>query len=264
MAKISIVKAVVTHQRLTPKINSFRYKVFYVSVPVDKNGTVKPPKLFSVNHFNLLSVFNRDHGAKIQNTDWYEFINQQLNKIDIKLDDSYDIKLIAHPRILGFAFNPISYWLVLKNQKLIAVMCEVRNTFKQSHNYLLSKPDKSEITFNDTIIANKYLFVSPFNQLSGHYEFKFEYLEAKFKSVINYFNDQNEHIVTTYVGGSISDMKGTDSLVSVLRYPLMTFMVVFRINWQALKLFFKRVKPTLYEKPNVYENNQTTYSSKLK
>ena len=42
------------------------------------------------------------------------------------------------PRVLGFVFNPVSFWLCYNNeQKLIAVINEVNNTFGETHTYVV-------------------------------------------------------------------------------------------------------------------------------
>jgi DUF1365 family protein len=223
---------------------------------------VSTPKLFSFNRWNILSMRTKDHGAKDKNISWYKFITSELDKAKIPFKKDYTIDLIAHPRLLGYAFNPISYWLIRDADKnLRAVMCEVRNTFKQSHNYLLAHKDNSVIIKNDVISSKKNLFVSPFNKVEGYYEFTFTYGDYEFKSVINYF-DETRQILNTYVGGRLSNMTSKSILKAVSSYPFMTIGVVAKIHWQAVKLYVKKVKQTLKFRPKKYKNNDTTISKK--
>lgn len=260
---IKIIYSEVGHARLSPKKNSFKYKVFFTKIPVTHDDTVVTPKLFSLNKWNILSVMYSDHGAKNDNTGWYEYITLELEKAKIKTKTTDKIYLCCFPRVFGYAFNPISYWLIeTADGKLRAVMCEVRNTFKQNHNYLLSKPDKSFISFDDLLYADKKLFVSPFNKVEGRYEFKFKNTAHEFKSIINYYDGNGKHILKTFMGGNIETLTTTKILKSLVIYPAMTLLVVVRIHWQAIRLYFKKVKPTLKHRPKAYRNNQTSSSKK--
>ncbi len=265
MAKIDLefLKALVGHSRLLPKKNAFRYNVFYVKALVEEKQSTSLPFLFSYNKWNVFSFYEKDHGAKEKGKDWYSYIISELDKADIEHNENYTIEIIAHPRIFGYAFNPITYWLI-SNEKndLIAVMCEVRNTFKQSHNYLLSNEDGSIISPKDVLVADKDLYVSPFNKNEGHYEFRFTYKENKFKSIINYFDTEEQLVLNTYVGGTKEPLTTLKILKTLLKYPAMTFVVVYRIHFQAIKLYFKKVKHTIATRPIEYINNKTSYLKK--
>ena len=52
-----------------------------------------------------------------------------------------EIVLYAFPRMLGYVFNPVSFWVCHdRDGGVRAVLCEVRNTFGERHNYLLAHP----------------------------------------------------------------------------------------------------------------------------
>jgi DUF1365 family protein len=262
--KIELIKATVGHTRLWPKNNTFKYRVFYVKTPVTNNPT-KTPRLFSFDYFNVLSMWTKDHGNRNKKVGWYQFITNELSKANIKVTNGYRYYLVAHPRILGYAFNPISYWLVINEKGVLqAVLCEVLNTFKQTHNYLLTKADRTPIIATDILVAEKKLYVSPFNKIEGHYEFSFSYDTKQFKSVINYYDKKGRHILNTYVGGKSEDVSSGKIMRLLASYPFMTLMVAVRIHWQALKLYLKSIKATLRFKPKKYQNNETTVSKKQK
>ena len=53
-----------------------------------------------------------------------------------------EVVLYAFPRMLGYVFNPVSFWVCHDRDGAVrAVLCEVRNTFGERHNYLLAHPD---------------------------------------------------------------------------------------------------------------------------
>ena len=259
MADINLVRAHVGHTRLWPKQNSFRYAVYYLDSVVSDPMPKSPSKLFSFDRWNILSIHRKKHGHRSDKS-LRSFIDAEIKTGKVTLPKDYSIRLIAHPRLFGYAFNPISYWLILDNKNLTrAVLCEVNNTFGDNHNYLLSHKDGRPIKPNDTLHAEKQLYVSPFNTMEGRYEFWFRYGNDSFRSDIHYFDDKRK-VLTTYVEGSLQPLKTRGILAVVVRYPVMTVLVVARIHWQAVKLLFKKVKLTLKRRPKPYESGRTTRS----
>ena len=254
METINILTATVGHQRLHPKKHRFAYRVFYLAHPV-ASGTPKTPSLFSYNHFNLFSVRAHDHGPH-DGSPWRPWVARTLHERNITLRDTDTVTLIAHPRLFGYAFNPISYWLVHRENALIAAICEVRNTFKDTHNYTLAHDDGRTIVPEDVFTAEKHLYVSPLNSMNGHYEFTFTATDKEFKSVINYFQD-DIHTMNTYMGGTYQPLTNMRILSACVHHPLMTLLVIVRIHWQALKTRIKGVRHTLNEKPDATRDKTT-------
>jgi len=257
---IQLLKAQVGHRRLNPAKNQFTYNVFYLELPITKE-TQKTPWLFSYNRFNIFSYYDKDHG-KGDGSSSYNWIVKECKKKDILVLPNHTVSLIMHPRLFGYAFNPISYWLLRdQNQRLLAVLTEVNNTFGDNHNYLLSHSDNTEILPEDVFTAEKKLYVSPFNKVEGYYEFTYQDSETQFKSVINFFKEK-ELVLETYMQGEKQKLTSLNILSSVFMYPLMTFMVVFRIHWQAVKLYFKKVPGTLDSKPEIVSGETSEGFSK--
>jgi DUF1365 family protein len=256
-----LLRATVAHERHTPKRNAFSYSVFYITYPIvgDANSVVHPA-LFSLDRFNILSMHSRDHGPKNGDA-WYPWITQQFAEYDVACKSTDRISLIAHPRLFGFAFNPISFWLLEDEEsKLKAVLCEVKNTFGDSHNYLLRPlaiDVGARIGSMDILTTKKNLYVSPFNTMNGHYTFRFEYTPTHFKTNIDYYVDDTLTLAT-FMGGTFSPLSSRAILLSVLVYPLMTLMVVYRIHYQAFRLWQKGVRHTLRHRPSHTTGGTTT------
>ena len=119
------------HGRLFPKRNSFTYGIYYLSLPLSKLKNLP----ISYNRFGPLSFYDRDHGHCDGSTleNWARDI---LKTYNITKADG-EMTLICMPRVFGYVFNPVSFWLCRdKDQKLRAVLCEVHNTFGQRHTYI--------------------------------------------------------------------------------------------------------------------------------
>ncbi|MBP9668939.1 MAG: DUF1365 domain-containing protein [Candidatus Pacebacteria bacterium] len=260
MKNVELLTATVGHERFSPKKNAFTYQVYYTVCPVT-NEPVATPALFSFNRFNVLSMHTKDHGPK-DGSAWRPWIAAQCSTRGMHVADDDVVLLVAHPRLFGFAFNPISYWLVFeKNTHLKAVLCEVHNTFGDNHNYLLLNEDFRSIEPSDLFAAKKNLYVSPFNTVApGSYTFSFTVNPTKFKSVINYY-ENNVHLLNTYMGGTRTTLTTRRICTVVIMYPLMTLLVVWRIHWQAVRLYVKGVRPTLSSRPQ-HTKDKTTQGSR--
>ena len=262
MKNLELLTASVGHARFSPKKNSFVYQVYYAICPVT-DEPVATPRLFSFSRVNVLSMYTKDHGPK-DGSAWRPWIAAQCAARGMQLSPSDAVFLIAHPRLLRYAFNPISYWLVYeKNTHLKAVLCEVHNTFGDNHNYLLLHDDFKTIEPADLFTAKKNLYVSPFNTVApGTYQFSFTANSTQFKSVINYF-EHDVHILNTYMGGVRSPLTTWSICKVIITYPLMTFLTVWRIHRQAIILYVKGVQNTLHTR-HPHTANQTTQGTTLK
>jgi uncharacterized protein len=248
--KVELMTAEVGHARLWPKKNSFLYRVFYIKLPVLDSGDLQTPALFSFNKWNIFSLKTSSYGHKSKAAKLYDFILAKLASAGANPGPGYRYYLITHPRLFGYAFNPISYWLAVDDEgSLRAVLCSVNNTFRQSHDYVLFKSDNSPIGINDTLTADKILYVSPFNKVEGHYRFKFDYTGSRFKSVIDYYDADDRHVLYTCMKGVYGRLSSFAVVKTVLVYPFMTIAVVARIRLQAIKLMLKRVKLTTRTRP---------------
>jgi DUF1365 family protein len=214
----------------------------------------KPPStaLFSRNRFNLLSVFDRDYGDGSQTL--LDRIEGILAKAGIH-DAQGEIWLQTFPRVFGYVFNPVSFWFCHSaNGRLRAIVCDVCNTFGEKHSYLLAS--ESGIDEDQLLTASKIFHVSPFCKVEGSYQFRFRASSRhpespgdnrQFNLARIDYHDSTGPLLITHIKGYSTEMTDRNIVGAVLRYPLMTFMVISRIHWQALKLLLKRVP--FYHKP---------------
>ena len=228
----------VAHARLRPRRNAFRYRVFFVRFPLSGLERLRN-RLFSINRWNLFSFHYRDHGAR-DGSHPEPWIRGLLAREGLKEVDG-EIWLQAFPRMLGYVFNPVSFWLCHdKGGGLRAVLCEVNNTFGEHHHYLLAHPDGRVIIEGDSMEARKAFHVSPFCDVAGHYRFQFQVGESASHIRIDY-DDPDGKLLLTAISGKGSTFGAGALLRAFLLYPWMTFGVVARIHLQAVILWVKGV-----------------------
>ena len=235
----------VMHRRLRPKENKFTYRVMYLALPLKPEGHPATTRWLKYNRFGLYSFYDRDHGAK-DGSPLLPWIQKILADHKITQADG-EILLVAHPRLLGYVFNPVSFWLCLdKAGNLRAVLAEVNNTFGETHRYLIAHADHRPIAADDWLQARKMFHVSPFLPVEGGYHFRFAQSEGKLGIWIDY-DDTEGRMLHTALTGRLETATDKALFKQFCHSPLMTLAVVLRIHWQAIKLWRKQAK--FYTKP---------------
>ncbi len=235
----SLLTAKVMHKRLQPRTHSFTYNIYYLCFPIAMIQQLKR-RILSIGRFNLFSYYEHDHGKpEQQNEDWIRGILQEW-----KLDDVIDgnIMLITMPRILGYAFNPVSFWFCLdKKGDIRAVLSEVNNTFGEKHCYLSFHDDKRPIAKDDWMHSQKVFHVSPFMTVEGSYHYRFILNAEKVAVWINHETDAGMMLHTSLIGSRIP-LTSKNLLVCFFRFPLVTCKVIALIHWHAFRLFIKKIR----------------------
>ncbi len=228
----------VSHARVRPKKNAFSYHVYYLCLPLAALEWLKKLHLLSLERMNLFSLKARDHG--IAAGEWRNWIRDLLATWNITHADG-DVVLMTMPRVLGYAFNPVSFWFCLsKNGELACVVSEVHNTFGERHCYLSYHADGRMIGADDWLTSNKVFHVSPFIPIEGHYEFRFAYGEEKIGIWINH-HDADGLLLTTAMTGKRQSLTDRALIYHFIRYPLVTLKVIGLIHFQAIKLLRKGI-----------------------
>ena len=233
-----IVFGQVMHRRLRPVENRFAYRVFFLRLPLTRLEQCSNA-LFSIERPNLLSLRYRDHGAR-DGSHPLAWIRGLLAAQGLECADG-EVWLQTFPRVLGYVFNPVSFWFCEDRAgRTRAILAEVNNTFGERHSYLLSHADRRPIADGDELAARKALHVSPFCALAGGYRFRFRNGDRLRMARIDYA-DEGGPLLLTSIAGSARALRASALARAFFTHPLMTFGVIARIHWQAARLWLKRV-----------------------
>jgi DUF1365 family protein len=239
--KTAIYQGEVRHQRLAPLSNRFAYRISSFLFDLDElNKAQRQCRWFSVNRFNLFSFYFKDlgNGSGEHPRDYLarclqeQGINETLTSASV----------LCYPRILGYAFNPLSvYYCYNQQNELFAVLHEVSNTFKQRHSYLFSVPniDRHKPAIQQQ--CNKHFYVSPFNDMAMTYHFRLLLPSEKLGLSIRVKQDGQDLLHASFQGRR-HPLNDRELLQSFCSLPLMTLKVLGGIHWQALKLFSRGLK----------------------
>jgi DUF1365 family protein len=233
-----IATGVVRHRRLRPVDNAFEYRTYFLMLPMRRLRD-EPCAALARNRFSLLAFHDRDHGDG--RSDALAWLDELLRAEGIH-DADGEIWLQTYPRVLGYVFKPVSFWHCERaNGSLAAIVAEVNNTFGERHCYLLAG---AQLAYGRDLQARKVFHVSPFSQIVGGYRFRFMRSRSpdgeRCVARIDH-EDADGALLQTSLSGRLAPLTPASARAAFFGIPMMSFGVITRIHWQALRVWAKRV-----------------------
>lgn len=133
----SYYKGYVTHSRLKPSVNTFKYNYYMIMNKINQNNAI---------------------------TEYYGMVTSLL-KSNYAIKEYFqecDVHWLSEPGIFGKHFNPISFWYFIKDNIIQTILVTVTNT--PWHENTLY-----EIPIDDMTKVWKLMHVSPFNPPRNQY-----------------------------------------------------------------------------------------------
>lgn len=228
----------VMHHRLRPRQHRLRYSIFYLLLDLDEiDALAVKLRLFSHNRFNLFSFHDRDHGEGAV-TSPRDRVERHLREAGIETGGP--IRLLTMPRILGYAFNPLSiYFCHGLDSSLSAIFYEVNNTFGERHSYLI--PVHSDMTAPIRQESKKSLYVSPFMTTDMVYSFSVM-PPGKDLAVSIIGRDKEGPMIVAKLAAVRRDLNDSALARAFCAYPLLTLKVIVGIHWEAILIWLKGIR----------------------
>ena len=229
----------VVHRRLRPRKHALRYRTFALLLDLDELPALSARlRLFSHNRFNLFSFFDRDYG--FGPTSLREQVERCAREAGLCLDGGA-IRLLTMPRILGYAFNPISlYFCHGRGGELQAILYEVNNTFGQRHSYFIPVEAGEAAPIRQA--CAKDFYVSPFIAMEMDYEFTVVPPGEKVSIAIVESDSRGVVLTATQTQHRV-EMTDAALARAFFGYPLLTLKVIVGIHLEALFLWAKGMRP---------------------
>jgi DUF1365 family protein len=229
MVRSAVYTGTLVHARRSPARHVFRYPVSYWLVDLDELPELEQRlRLFSVNRRNVVSLCDRDHFEGTTP------LKQAV--VDLAGDPSIErVLMLTQPRVLGYVFNPVSfYWCYRADGSLACMVAELNNTFGERLPVVLRG---SELRYE----RRKRLHVSPFFGLDQSYEYAFSQPGEDVWARIDVRDDDGGRPLTAVLHGRRRELTNRSLAALLLRYPVQPLQVITLIHWQALRLWLKRV-----------------------
>jgi len=226
------------HQRLFPKKNRFSYGVYYLMMPLPASPLPTP----LTGRFSrwLIGFDPRDLGHRNGSdpTDWAWQVLRDHQIVGV-----HRLVLLTMPRVLGYVFNPVSFYLCYdETDGLRAVIAEVHNTFGEQHAYVCVNPNHRMISPTDWMVADKVFHVSPFLARQGGYRFRFDVTDHRVAIHIHYHHENGTPQLITSLSGTVVPCTRATLRRAFWTHPLVTLKTIGLIHWQAIRLILKGVQ----------------------
>ena len=225
----------VNHTRVSPKRHAFDYRVFMLAIDL---GNFPSAPFLSKNRFNLFSIDDRDHIRTDPEKGIRENLTAWLAGQGTEVPADARILLLTFPRVLGYAFNPVSfYYISSKSGDPITAVAEVTNTYREMKLFPLGVPD-AEGKFDHLIAKNFY--VSPFSDPNDAFHFRIAQPGEKWHVSINNLTEGKPTLMSS-ITGDRCDLTTSRLALYAVKYPLISLSIIFRIHLHALLLFLKKI-----------------------
>jgi DUF1365 family protein len=221
----------ITHTRLAPLRNAFTYRTYLWLVDLDDLPRLAPG-------LRLLAGFHgRDHLGDSRRP-----IRENLDRFagSHGIDRPHKITMLAHARVLGYVFNPLTiYWCHRADGTLACVVAEVHNTYQQRHAYLLHPDDRGRAH------APKQFYVSPFYPVDGGYRMSLPEPgpprpggSPELKLSVTLTRPEGPSFVAS-VHGTGRPATARALLGAAARHPWSTMAISALIRWQGIRLYLR-------------------------
>ena len=235
---VGIYVGKVVHARLRPVRHRFSYRVMSLLIDLDRlDEAGRQSRLFAVNRAALFSFHEVDHGERDGKPLRY-YVRRLAAERGVELAGGR-ILLLCYPRLLGYAFNPLSiYFCYRASGELSLLIYEVRNTFGEIHPYVLEVEDSQR---RGTVVRqsqSKQFYVSPFIDMETRYHFRLSMPGEQMKVRILQTDASGPVLAATFCGRRHA-LTSRSLMGAFLGIPLFTFKIVAAIYWQALRLWLK-------------------------
>lgn len=229
----------VMHERRLPFRHKFDYRVFSLLLDIDRLPEITAGShLLRHNRFGLFSFHDRDHGPR-DGSGLRPWVEAALARGGLQAAAAR-IRIFCFPRLFGYVFNPLSVFFCYDmDDRLRAVLYEVKNTFGDQHGYLIEVPPLSDTEPVIEQSATKHFHVSPFLPLEGQYRFRLLPPGEKIGITITQLSPGGAVQLVAAQTGRHEALSDHSLLKAFIRHPLMTVKVMAGIHWEALQLWRK-------------------------
>jgi uncharacterized protein len=233
----------VSHARRGRVRHRFRYPMAMLGVDVDELPALDARlRLFSHNRANLVCLRDRDYLGAGDGRGLRAAVAAEVRRAGHAAELSR-IELLTVPRVAGYAFNPVSFFLCRDAAgELSCLVAEVTNTYGGTHRYVLGDAQRVPARVGAAWRCDKALFVSPFIDEATSYEWRVESSAhpdergARLRVRVGVFDRDGARFLSACLDVRRRPLGDAALLATLARYPLWPVWTIGLIHWRALAL----------------------------
>lgn len=253
----------VLHARLHPRAHRFAYRLFFLAIDLDELADLSRRLfLLRIDRPGLLSLRQRDYlptttpvhnpgigspsapaatGSSLKTR-----VLDHLHARGICAPPDARVLLVTLPRVLGYQFNPVSFYFVsTPDGAPLAALAEVTNTFRETKVFVLGPEtlgQEPRLGPAFRLRVPKNFYVSPFSDVDVAFDFRLRPPGDRLIVQIDDHEGALRTLVSTVSSlGAPRPLRDRALAWFSLKYPLVTLGVISAIHWEALRLWLKRV-----------------------
>lgn len=228
----------VRHRRGRAATYDFTHHVWYLALDLDEQIEVdRALPLLSFNQRNLLELRDVDHldggGEGLRAEISRRLLSHGFDPMRMR------VTLIAYPRVFGYVFNPVSFYLCHDAaDTLRVVLAEVHNTHGDREVYDFLPDAGGGSVFKGA--QDKRMYVSPFIAADAHYQLLVREDDEQLAVTIRAGED-DEPVLVARLQVSRVPLTNRNLLRLLAREPLVPLKTSALIFWHAVRLWWRGV-----------------------
>ena len=228
----------IRHRRSRVTTYDFTHHVWYLALDLDEQTEVdRALPLLSFNRRNLLEVRDADH-LDADSGGLRTGISSRL------LAHGFDpahlhVTLVAYPRLLGYVFNPVSFYLCHDGAGVLClVLAEVHNTHGDRQVYEFVPRTEGGPIFKGAQL--KQMYVSPFIAADAQYELLVQDDGERLAITIRE-SEGNEPVLVAQLEMKRVPLTNRNLMRLIAGDPLVALKTSALIFWHAIRLWWRGV-----------------------
>ncbi len=238
-----IYRGSTVHARSAPVRHEFNYRIYWFGIDLDEVELLdRTVRGFGRSRFSLVGLRDADYGGPGSGSIRRRIV-ALLSSHGIDADEDR-IMLMTIPRIAGYVFNPVNFYICRDAEgELRSMVAEVRNTFGEMHHYVAAA-DRDGVRDGEHMFRfKKKFYVSPFLTESGEYRVRIRCTDERFMASIS-LEQEGRTVFSASMDGIGTSLTSGALAATLLRMPLAASVIMTRIQWQAILLRLRRgVRP---------------------
>ena len=262
----------ILHARLHPRAHRFAYRIFLLAIDLDELPAlagrlrflrIDRPGLLSFRQDDYFPTHAPRHNpspaspraaagivSPSPEAPLKERVLTHLATQGIDPGPAARVLLLTLPRVLGYQFNPVSFYFVATaGGHPVASLAEVTNTFRETKIFVLGPdtlgPATTETPASGPVFHRrvpKHFYVSPFSDVDLAFDFRLRPPDGRLALQIDDYEGPRRVLVSTVTHlAPPSPLRDRTLAWFSVKYPLVTLKVIAAIHWEAFRLWVKHV-----------------------